>query len=86
MRKVFTFHTDPRHGWLEVERDELKELGIEKNISSCSYQSGTKCYLEEDCDASLFCKVYEETLGDKIQCIDRYSEESFIRELPSYKI
>lgn len=35
----FQFYADPGHGWVEVKRELLKELGIEDKISSYSYQS-----------------------------------------------
>ena len=50
----FTFYEDASHGWLEVPKSLLKELGIADQISSYSYQSGDMVYLEEDADLSLF--------------------------------
>lgn len=50
----YTFHNDPGHGWLEVPRAELVELGIDKAISSYSYQKGDKVFLEEDSDVTAF--------------------------------
>jgi hypothetical protein len=52
--KRLTFHTDPGHGWLEVSRAELRDLGLLDKVSSCSYQAAQRVYLEEDCDASLY--------------------------------
>lgn len=57
--KTYIFHSDPGHSWLAVKRKELKELGIEKEISQCSYQRGKTVYLEEDCDAPIFYKALE---------------------------
>ena len=45
-----TMHTDPGHGWLEMDRKLLVKLGIATLISPYSYQRGEKVYLEEDCD------------------------------------
>jgi len=61
---TYTFHNDPGHGWLEVGRDELAMLHIDDQISSYSYQTGDKVYLEEDCDASVFINALE-NLGVK---------------------
>ena len=61
---TYTFHNDPGHGWLEVGRDELTMLHIDDQISSYSYQTGNKVYLEEDCDASVFINALE-NLGVK---------------------
>lgn len=49
-----TFYSDPSHGWLEVDYSELAELGVLKQISSCSYRRGNAVYLEEDCDAGVY--------------------------------
>lgn len=51
--KTRTLHTytDPSHGWTKAPRKLLKDLGVERHISICSYQRGDFVYLEEDCDA-----------------------------------
>ncbi len=43
----YTFHSDAGHGWLEVHKDELELFGIADKVSSYSYVSGDKVYLEE---------------------------------------
>jgi hypothetical protein len=53
----YTFFEDPGHGWLEVDREELRKLGIEEDITGWSYQKGNKVYLEEDQDLSTFLKA-----------------------------
>jgi hypothetical protein len=50
----YKFITDGGHGWLSVPLEELKELGITRQISSYSYMTQTRAYLEEDCDAAVF--------------------------------
>jgi hypothetical protein len=55
----YVFHTDPSHGWLEVDKDELSLLNIADKISSYSYKLGNKVFLEEDCDAGLFINALE---------------------------
>jgi hypothetical protein len=47
--KTYTYREDPGHGWIEVKRSELKALGIEKEISSFSYQKKDSVSLEENC-------------------------------------
>lgn len=54
MKKKYQWWNDPGHGWLEVPRVELEELGIAHLISNCSYQNGDMVYLEEDQDAGIF--------------------------------
>jgi hypothetical protein len=54
MNLELTFHADPAHGWAQVPRAIITELGIEKDISHYSYIDNHSVYLEEDCDLSLF--------------------------------
>lgn len=54
MDSKWRFYEDPRHGWLEVHKDEILEVGIENDITSCSYVNGDYVYLEEDYDIGLF--------------------------------
>lgn len=61
--KEYKFFHDPGHGWLEVEFSELLELGIHQEISGYSYVSGSKVYLEEDCDQSAFFVALDEQKG-----------------------
>lgn len=44
----------PEHGWLRVTIEDLKELGIEDDISPFSYLGKHYAYLEEDLDAGTF--------------------------------
>ncbi|MCP4481701.1 MAG: hypothetical protein GY817_02625, partial [bacterium] len=60
----FNYIQDPGHGWLEVPRKLLRELGIEHDVSSCSYIDKGIAYLEEDCDMSLFLAKFKEQLSD----------------------
>ena len=55
---VFTFFSDPAHGWLEVSYKDVTDLNIQNEISDYSYINRTteKIFLEEDCDATLFLK------------------------------
>jgi len=55
----YVFHTDPGHGWLEVDKDELSLFNIADKISSYSYKLGNKVFLEEDCDTGLFINALE---------------------------
>lgn len=51
--KTLRLFSDPGHGWIRVKKELLTKLGIEKDISACSYQRNKYAYLEEDCDASV---------------------------------
>jgi hypothetical protein len=56
MIRTIVMHTDPGHGWAEVPRQELFDLGIADKITQFSYQKGDKVFLEEDCDLTTFCE------------------------------
>ena len=68
---TFTFHSDPGHGWLEVPRKMLTELGIDGEITGYSYQRGGLAYLEEDCDAGTFIKAYQDKHGKRPEFVER---------------
>ena len=61
---MYRFIEDPGHGWLEVPRSELRELGILGSISPYSFQAGEMVYLEEDCDAPRFLDAYKAAHGE----------------------
>ena len=46
--------SDPAHAWLVLDASLIRDLGIADKISSYSYLSRGKVYLEEDCDAPRF--------------------------------
>src|SRR5208283_3098652 len=52
--QTLTFHTDAGHGWLQVPRKALFDLGIAASISRYSYVKGDFAFLEEDCDAPKY--------------------------------
>lgn len=53
-RSQLTYLVDPGHGWLVVPLVEIAALGIEPQISACSFIQGQNAYLEEDVDAPLY--------------------------------
>lgn len=75
----YTFHTDAGHGWLEVPRAEVRRLNIEGVISGYSYQRGDLLFLEEDCDACAFVQA-KKTLGETVEFVERYTDDSPIRQ------
>lgn len=85
MKNEFYFYTDPGHGWLDVPRSLLHELGIAERVSNYSYQRGKSVFLEEDCDYSLFRKAMMDA-GREFTTADIHTDgQSFIRSLPSYQ-
>ena len=84
-KKVYIFHSDPGHGWIAVRLRELKELGIEKEISQYSYCKGDTVYLEEDCDAAAFFNAYTKVFGKSPTYRESYLERTPIRHYPRYQ-
>jgi hypothetical protein len=54
------FYFDSGHGWLEVNYQELIDLGITKRITNWSYRDDKKVYLEEDIDAGTYIDAVKE--------------------------
>ena len=73
---------DAYHGWLAVSKQELKELGIEQDISNFSYQEGEIVYLEEDVDALTFARASGSVEFERIEV----GGVSHIRSMRHYKI
>ena len=84
---MYLFHSDPGHGWLQVKRQELKDLGILDKISNYSYQKRGDVYLEEDCDYSLFVERMKE-LGKpfEIKEINSQTKDSIVRTYEEFKL
>jgi hypothetical protein len=82
---LYIMHSDPGHGWLQVKRQELIDLGILDKISHYSYQKKDNVFLEEDCDYSLFVGRMKE-LGKPIEISEFNSahNDSPIRSYASF--
>ena len=84
--QTFNFYSDPGHGWLAVPRSLLAELGIEDEISSCSYQRLDDVFLEEDADLRVFTRAMGAMGREfKVFQINNARGDSFVRSLPSYR-
>ena len=84
MNTSFIKHSDPGHGWLEVTPSDLSEVGLKlADISGYSYKNrrGTRLFLEEDCDASLFFKAYKDKQGAYPSYVESYCEDEFPESL-----
>jgi len=85
MNKHLIFHTDPAHGWLEVNRADLETLNIAHRISRFSYQKDDRVFLEEDADASDYLRAAGKK-GWTITTTEKHTNhDSFIRNLQSFK-
>ena len=54
---TITVYSDPSHSWGKVRREVLKNLQLDRHISSYSFQRGEYVYLEEDNDLSMLCQA-----------------------------
>ena len=89
---IFTFYSDPEHGWLEMPVSIVKELNMGfAQISEFSYYNKeTKLvYIEQDCDLLNVKREYEKKFNQKLLDPDRVvhidlDEDNFIRKLPPY--
>jgi hypothetical protein len=90
------FHEDPSHGWLQVPKKLLVQLGILNKITPYSYEDNIYAYLEEDCDLFVFLKAlgfdYTDEEGkDKVEIFwelvpqNHTDFSSPIRKLQRYK-
>jgi hypothetical protein len=87
LKPEFYFYTDPGHGWLEVPRALLHELGIAEKISAYSYQRGETVFLEEDCDYFRFHQAMTNA-GREYKTVDinQARGDSFVRSLARYQV
>jgi hypothetical protein len=84
----YRFIEDPGHGWLEVPKAELVELGIAGQISPYSYHWGEMAYLEEDGDLAVFMKakgLHKPGGFKELGIVEVYQENTFVRNCPSYR-
>ena len=81
---TLTVYVDPGHAWVAVPLSLVEELGIKDIITNFSYYRDGMCYLEEDCDASVFVKRAKEA-GYTFKFRESHNNrESFVRRLPHY--
>ena len=77
--KVFN---DDGHGWLQVKKADLEDLGIIDKISPLSRTDGDWVYLEEDMDA----KTYLDALGtDDVSFDEHYEKRSIVRDMGYFR-
>jgi hypothetical protein len=83
--KKLTFHADPSHGWLEVDFADLDALHITAKVSRYSYHSGSRAFLEEDCDAGLYLEAAK-AQGWVVNITENYTNnDSFVRRFPRFE-
>lgn len=92
MRRTFTVIADPGHAWLKVPIEAVRAVGLsEGHFSPYSYRRATYAgaltlYLEEDCDAAIFCEAYEKQFGEPIkQKVEHSNNRSRIRGYDSVR-
>lgn len=72
----FKFYYDVHNGWLEAPYTAIVALGLKKQITTHSHQSGTLVYLEEGLDAAMFIRAY-------LKQIDKPGDYSYFNSLCS---
>jgi hypothetical protein len=83
MKKILVY-ADPGHSWAKVRKEELIELGIADEISSCSYERGDYAYLEEDCDRLKYLEALR-AKGIKWQFVENFTnQECRVRSYNNY--
>ena len=85
MNKTYTFHSDPSHGWLEVQKKELEELNIINKVSEYSYINNDLVYLEEDCDAFIFINAFKSKFGVNPKIYEPLKDNYEIRSYRRFK-
>lgn len=81
MHKTFYYYSDPGHGWLAVNYDDIADVGLTVDqFSPYSYVRDTTLFLEEDCDAGLFVVAYRAKHGRPPRYVETNSNaDSIIR-------
>lgn len=61
---MFTFYSDPGHGWLKVSVADVLAVGLDPiDFSRYSPRRGVTLFLEEDCDAPKFLRAWKAKHG-----------------------
>jgi hypothetical protein len=84
--KKFTIivYSDPSHSWGKVRREVLKNLKLESNVSSYSFQRGEYVYLEEDNDLPMLCQALYDN-NTRVVFIEKHTDKpSRVRTYASY--
>lgn len=77
------YYSTPRHGYIQVNGDDLRDLKISQSLSHYSYynEDDDIFFLEEDCDASLLmkrCELDSVTVNVTEDDLDTEQEEAII--------
>lgn len=82
---MYTYHSDPAHGFMEVPLATLAEVGLIP--TEYSFRDGARklAFLEEDCDASAFVAAFEKRFGARPDVQTRYHDvDAPCRRLPRF--
>jgi hypothetical protein len=86
--KTLKIFSDSGHAWCKVDRSELIELDILKDISTYSYQKNNFVYLEEDQDLNIYINSlklkYKNDINWIIKFNESVSQRSRIRNYKSF--
>lgn len=82
MSKIFTFHSDPGHGWLEVSQKDLDDVSLNyTDFSGYSFVNAFAMFLEEDSDAPKFIDAYKVKHGESPAIKESFKENTPIRRM-----
>jgi hypothetical protein len=80
---VIKFYSDASHGWYAVPVADVR--ASKADISAYSYTDGRLVYLEEDCDFGRYLKAVGIDYRDVTIQEQPQEDDSFIRNLRSYR-
>ena len=85
-KEKIVFVADPGHGWALVPFANLKEFGIELQISEYSYRNHATVALEEDCDLTVYCDALR--MRDiEFEFVEQHSDnDSYVRNWRRYYV
>jgi hypothetical protein len=82
-KRSLKFISDPGHGWLSVPLQDLMTLNIAQQISTYSYMTLTRAYLEEDEDATIYLKAAKDA-GWDVSYKESSTDKTAIRSYSYY--
>jgi hypothetical protein len=82
------YYETPRHGYLQVKGEDLRDLKISQSFTHYSYydEDNDIFYLEEDSDASMFakrCELDGVEIKEETEHLDSEEEDEKIKSLLS---
>lgn len=78
INRTYTFHSDSKHGWLEVKEEDIFLVGLKvKDFSLFSYRKQNHFFLEEYHDSRKFVKRFISKFGNPPKFLQAHTDGSF---------